>query len=88
MHHGHDRGINLRVSYLKFRRQASQILDQIEEYSCGSTRYFKESMLMDNIVPFVSLKVIRFFCQTRCSNYSFGANDSGCGIKSMYMKLF
>ena len=61
MHHGHDRGINLRVSYLKFRRQASQILDQIEEYSCGSTRYFKESMLMDNIVPFVSLKVIRFF---------------------------
>ena len=91
VHHAHDEGPNLRTSYLIFQKWASQFLDHIQEYSCGSiqsscgsTRYLKEHVNASHLCPLGWYNLN----QTHCSNHSFWACDPGRGVTSMYMELF
>ena len=91
VHHAHDKGPNLRTSYLIFQKWASQFLDHIQEYSCGSiqssygsTRYLKEHVNAAHLCPLGWYNLN----QTHCSNHSFWARDPRRGVTSIYMELF
>ena len=91
VHHAHDKGTNLRTSYLKFQKWALQFLDYIQEYSCGSiqsscgsTRYLKEHVNAAHLCPLGWYNL----SETHCSNHSFWARDPGREITSIYMELF
>ena len=49
VHHAHDKGTNLRTSYLKFQKWALQFLDYIQEYSCGSIQSSCGSTLKEHV---------------------------------------